>query len=164
MDYLRKIESYGIPIRGVRLSASLIVFLKLDACASVVLCACSSCWLLSPAYSTSFYSIIIFFFIYFLSLLVSSWTFFYIYSFRYFFSISVMLKIHWLCFLRRGKTPLPTPQKRCAQGNTLNFHWWWSSSSRYLLNMECRFIVITPRSTLNHCDRTCWGLIHLWVK
>ena len=38
---------------------------------------------------------------------------------------------------------------------TLNFIWWWSSSSGALGKVEYSFMAITPRSTLNRSGTAC---------
>ena len=59
-------------------------------------------------------------------------------------------RIRWL-HLSRGLRPSPPTN---ALDMSLNCIWWCGSSPGTLVNIECPFITITPRSTRNRSDST----------
>ena len=76
--------------------------------------------------------------------------------------LSMGFKICWQFPQQRSKTPLSKKKKRWkdVQGMTLNFIWWWSFSSGFLLGIQYVFIAITPRSTPTHSGSICKGPIY----
>ena len=55
--------------------------------------------------------------------------------------------------LQKGKTP--PLKKRSALSVTLNYIWWWGSSSRDLESTEYLFIAIISRFTLMQSGSIC---------